>query len=115
METMTLERINELQKEYGLDKAQSLLNSGQIWGFEGSVGRATMDMLESGILVLPEERTRDYYGNTIPARTDLKDGTKGTLGLAQEFWTEVENGHDTAVEYVEQYRGFMDFGYSGIG
>ncbi len=114
MKKITLERITELQKEYGLDKAQSLLNSGEIWGFEGSVGRAASDMLEAGILILPEKRTTDYYGNTIPARTDLKEGTKGTLRLAQEFWSEVENGQDTAIEYVEQYRGFMNFGFSGI-
>ena len=106
---MTIERITELQTEYGLTKAQELLNSGAIWKFEGSVGRATSDMLESGVLILPEERTTDYYGTTVPARTDLKDGTKGTLGLAIEFWTEVENGNDNAVEYAEQYRDFMDF------
>lgn len=111
---MTLEQITELQKEYGLDKAQSLLNSGQLWGFEGSVSRAAMDMLEAGILVLPEERTSDYYGNTIPARGDLKDGTKGTLGNAQRFWGLVNDGDEGATDYVEQYRGFMNFGYSGI-
>jgi hypothetical protein len=109
MNEITLERITELQKEYGLTKAQELLNSGQIWGFEGSVGRATDDMLEAGILILPEKETKDYYGTKIPPRTVLKDGTKGTLGLAQEFWGEVENGSENAIEYVEQYRDFMSF------
>ena len=106
---ITIERINELQAEYGLTKAQDLLNSGSIWGFEGSVGRATSDMLEAGILYLPEERTHDYYGSVVPARTDLKDGTKGTLGNSQRFWNLVEAGDDGATEYAEQYREFMNY------
>lgn len=110
---ITIERISELQKEYGLEKAQSLVNSGQIWGFEGSVGRAAMDALEAGLLMLGENRTSDYYGSTIPARTDLKDGTKGTLGNSQRFWGLVEDGDDGATEYAEQYRNFMDYSYKG--
>jgi hypothetical protein len=111
---ITIERIIELQKEYGLTNVQTLIDSGQIWKFEGSVGRSTSDMLEAGILFLGEERTSDYYGNTIPARTDLKDGTKGTLGNAQRFWELVENGDANATEYAEQYREFMNYGFNGI-
>lgn len=59
----TIERIAEHQKEYGLTKVQNLLNSGEIWKFEGSVGRAVMDMLDAGMLMLGEKRTYDYYGN----------------------------------------------------
>ncbi len=114
MEAIRIERINELQKQYHLTSTQSLVNSGQIWGFEGSIGRATSDMLEAGILYLPEHRTSDYYGNTIPARSDLKDGTKGTLGNAQRFWKLVEEGDEEAIDYVEQYKGLMDFGFDGI-
>lgn len=109
MGTMTIERITELQKEYGLTKAQNLLNAGDLFKFEGSVGRSADDMLESGILILPEEVTYDYYGNAIPPRSAVKEGTKGSVGLAIEFWSEVENGNDNAVEYVEQYRDFMSF------
>ena len=108
---ITIERITELQKKFGLTNTQTLMNSGQIWHFEGSVGRAASDMLEAGILFLGENRTSDYYGNTIPARTDLKDGTKGTLGNAQRFWGLVEDGDDGATEYAEQYREFMNFGF----
>jgi len=108
MNEMTIERITELQADYGLTKAQQMLNSGQLWKFEGSIGRTTMDMLEAGILVLPEERTDDYYGNTIPARTELKEGTKGTLGNSERFWKLVENGDDGAQEFVDQYRDFMN-------
>lgn len=113
MEKLTIEQITELQKEYGLTSAQSLMNSGQIWGFEGSVGRAASNALEAGLLYLPEERTRDYYGTTIPARGDLKDGTKGTLGNAERFWGLVEDGDEGATEFAEEFRNFMNFGYIG--
>lgn len=106
---MTAERIAELQESYGLTNAQKLVNNGSIWGFEGSVGRATSDALEAGVLMLGMERTRDYYGTTIPAQTDLKDGTKGTLGNAQRFWTLVDEGDEGATEYAEHFRDFMKF------
>jgi hypothetical protein len=109
MKKLTLEQITELQKQYGLTKAQELLNSGELWKFEGSVGRDADFMIEKGILMLPKKRTSDYWGTIIPARTDLKDGTKGTLGLAQKFWGEVEEGDDDAINCVEQYRDFMSF------
>ena len=57
---------------------QRRINDGSIWLFEGSAGRAAMELLDAGVCLLPKTRTRDYWGNTIPARTDLKPGTKGT-------------------------------------
>ena len=111
---ITIERITELQKEYGLTNAQNLVNSGQIWGFEGSVGRAVMELLEAGVLMLGEETTRDYYGNKIPPRTVLKEGTKGTLGNSQRFWSLVENGDADALEFIDENRDFMNINIKAI-
>ncbi len=107
MKTMTIERINELQADYGLTETQNQMNSGMIWKFEGSIGRIASNMLEIGILVLPEKRTSDYWGNIIPSRADVKAGTKGSLELAQKFWTEVKNGNLNAIECVERYEDFL--------
>jgi len=112
---LTIERIQELQNEYGLTPAQNLMNSGDIWKFEGSVGRTASDLLEAGVLVLPEERRSDYYGNVIPARGDLKPGTKGTLQNAQRFWSQVEEGDDEAIDYANAFRNFMNFSLSAGG
>ena len=111
---ITIERITELQKQYGLTNAQNLVYSGQIWGFEGSVGRTAMYLLEVGILMLGEEPTRDYYGNGIPARTMLKEGTKGTLGNSQKFWSMVDAGNFDAIEIVEEYLNFMNIQFQAI-
>lgn len=89
---MTIERITELQEMHGLKQMQDLINSGDAWKMEGSYGRAAMANLESGACMLPTESHRDYWGNVVPSRDMLKDGTKGTLGNSINFWTAVEDG-----------------------
>jgi len=92
MEELTEEQIIELQKEYGLTEIQNLINSGDAWKLEGHVGRTASSTLEQGACMLPEVEHRDYYGNTIPKRSDVKDGHKGTLGCSQYFWERVLSG-----------------------
>lgn len=89
---MKISQITKLQKENGFYDMQKSINSGIVWKMEGSAGRAAMDALRSGACYLPTKATTDYYGNRIPSRNELKDGTKGTLGNAKSFWTRVEEG-----------------------
>lgn len=56
---------------------QRMINAGQ-WAFEGSVGRAMMAAIEAGACMLGPSRARDYWGNVIPSRDDVKPGTKGS-------------------------------------
>lgn len=65
---------------------QSLIDSGQAWRMEGSCGRAAMSMLEQGACFLPETAHSDYWGNRVPSRNDLKEGTRGTLSNAARYW-----------------------------
>lgn len=88
---LTIEKITKLQERYGVTQTQKGINTGEIWSFEGSVGRFAMDCLKSGICVLPEKATYDYYGNRIPSRDEVKEGTTGSLKLAQKFWSGVED------------------------
>lgn len=104
---ITIERITELQKAYGVTATQNGINSGQCWHMEGSVGRFAMSMLEAGVCVLPEERKRDYYGSTIPSRNDLKPGTSGTLLNSQNFWQRVEDGDFETIESLEENFGYQ--------
>lgn len=73
-----------------------------IWKFEGSVGRFAMNCLEAGICYLGTDVTRDYYGNTIPARQMIQAGSKGSMQNAFNFWQRVENGDFDAIEALEQ-------------
>ena len=88
---MTIKDINEFQEAYGYKELQDLINSGNAWKLEGSVGRSAMNALESGACYLPTKTYRDYYGNVVPSRDLLKKGTKGTLLNSQRFWSDSSN------------------------
>lgn len=89
---MNYQSISKLQKAYGYDSMQKMINSGSVWKMEGSMGRSAMGCLESGACMLPKEVNFDYYGNRIPSRTELKNGSKGTYQNCLQFWESVEDG-----------------------
>lgn len=62
---------------------QRQINRGT-WGLQGSHGRTMMRAMENGYCMLGRNRAHDYYGNGIPARTDVEEGTKGSRGLVAE-------------------------------
>jgi len=97
---LTLDDINTIEcdeeasmEEYYL-AIQRAINSG-LWGMQGSYGRAMMDAISAGKCLLGESAARDYYGNTIPSRHDVKEGTKGSF----EFVIE-QSGQDWANSMV---------------
>lgn len=89
---MNFQSITKLQKDYGYDEMQRMINDGSAWKMEGSFGRQAMVNIESGACMLPKSFKNDAYGNTIPSRDVLKDGTKGTYKNSKRFWEGVENG-----------------------
>jgi hypothetical protein len=101
----TIEQITALQLGYRVTATQNGINTGQCWMMEGAVGRFAMSMLEAGVCVLPEERHADYYGSTVPARTDVKAGTMGSLEYACAFWQKVENGDFDVIDNLEDNFG----------
>ena len=102
---LTIEEINKLQTGYGVTHIQKEIESGQIWKFEGSIGRFAMTCLEAGICYLGDKPTQDYYGNTIPSRDMLELATKGSLSNAQEFWQRVWDGDFETIEALEEMFG----------
>lgn len=78
-------------KEDYYDALQRRINDGSIWSLEGSAGRAAMDAITSGLCVLGKQPCRDYWGNRIPSRYEVKRGTKGSAAYARELqgarWT----------------------------
>lgn len=81
-DVMTVEGADGYDDVEAIDYAKSLqrmINAGQ-WSLQGSFGRTMMGAIEAGDVLLGFERAHDYYGNLIPARTDVRDGTKGSYG-----------------------------------
>lgn len=78
------------EMEY-FSEIQKAINSGYAWKFQGSYGRSMMDAIESGNCMLGNNDAYDYYGNRIPSRFQVKDGTKGSFDYVAE-----RNGRDYA-------------------
>lgn len=57
---------------------QRQINAGDIWHLQGSMGRAAMDAIKSGKCLVGREARKDFYGNVVPGRDMLEQGTKGT-------------------------------------
>lgn len=75
-DVMNLENGFEDETEYYLT-LQRVINAGQ-WSLQGSFGRSMMAAIESGKCMLGPNPASDYYGNIIPSRTMVKNGTKGS-------------------------------------
>lgn len=88
---MHYQTIKKLQNENGYSDMQEKINSGMIWKMSGSQGRYAMDLLDTGICMLPKHTTIDYYGNQIPSRDMLIPGSKGTFKNSVDFWTNFKN------------------------
>lgn len=74
---------------------QRAINSG-MWGLQGSYGRAMMGAIKSGRCMLGTKPARDYYGNDIPSRNDVRPGSKGSKdfvidAMGAEWANEMEN------------------------
>lgn len=92
--TFTLADVNNIEFDEEINEAdyyasvQRAINSG-MWSLQGSYGRTMMEAIESGKCLLGLKSASDYWGNTIPSRLQVKDGTKGS-------W-----------EYVKQHNGVV--------
>ena len=74
----TIESDDDVSTEEYFTALQRAINGGSAWSFQGSYGRAMMDAISSGRCLLGTARARDYWGNIIPSRTDVAEGTKGS-------------------------------------
>jgi hypothetical protein len=74
------EEVSELDYYRSIQRA---INSG-MWGLQGSYGRTMMEAINSGRCLLGPNRARDYYGNVIPSRDDVKEGTKGSISYVED-------------------------------
>jgi len=77
-DVLALEGDAETEEEY-FEALQRAINSGSAWSFQGSYGRSMMEAIESGHCLLGKTDARNYYGNHIPSRTQVVNGTKGSL------------------------------------
>jgi hypothetical protein len=95
---LSIKDINNIEREDAVDEyelyasIQRAINGG-LWSLQGSYGRTMMQAISDGWCLLGTDSFNDYYGNRIPSRTEVKEGTKGSP------------------EYVLEHRGqeWLDF------
>lgn len=64
---------------------QELIDTGMAWKLQGSTGRRAMDMIEAGLCTLGKTGHKDYYGNYVPSRDEVKAGAKGSAEYASKM------------------------------
>lgn len=79
---MDLEQ-GEQSEEDGYIDIQRLINQG-MWSLQGSFGRTMMDAIEDGRCCLGRTGCRDAYGNYIPSRDQVQEGTKGSVQFVRD-------------------------------
>ncbi len=67
-----------MTQEAEVKMMQEMINSGQAWTMPGCYGRTAMEYINAGLCMLGVVGHRDYYGNYVPSRTEVKPGTKGS-------------------------------------
>ena len=81
---LTLSDINTIEGEDPVTDSeyyssiQRAINEGS-WALQGSYGRSMMAAIEAGYCLLGREGFKDYWGNYIPSRDQVKAGTKGSI------------------------------------
>jgi len=87
--TFTIKDVNNIETDDEVSPAeyyqsiQRAINAG-MWSMQGSYGRAMMDAINEGKCLLGLKPAKDYWGNTIPSRLQVKDGTKGSWDYVKE-------------------------------
>ena len=69
----------ELSEEDAIAMFQAMIDDGSVWKLQGSYGRTAVNLIESGLCMLGPVGHRDYYGNYVPSRFEVKPDTKGSL------------------------------------
>lgn len=74
----SIENFAQGQQEH-YESLQRAINSLTAWRLQGHYGRTMMDALTDGYCMLGTQHTRDYWGNRIPSRDEVKQGTLGSF------------------------------------
>jgi len=79
----TMDDVENLENDYCIDdgeyfrSVQRAINDG-LWSFQGSYGRTMMDAIKAGYCLLGKRSFTDYYGNHVPSRFQVVNGTVGS-------------------------------------
>jgi hypothetical protein len=73
-----------LSEEDSIAMFQRMIDDGTVWKMPGSYGRTASELIQQGLCMLGPVGHRDYYGNYVPSRHEVKPGTKGSPEYCEE-------------------------------
>jgi len=62
----------ELSDKDTIKMFQRMVDTGQVWGLQGSYGRTANALIEQGLVKFPKKKTTDFYGNPIPTHKQAR-------------------------------------------
>lgn len=62
----------DLSDEDTIKMFQAMINDGSVWGLQGHYGRTAQALIEAELCKHATVRHKDYYGNTLPSKSDVK-------------------------------------------
>ena len=79
LDTMIELESGQLAGKESVELFQRLIDEGIVWKLQGSYGRTAQYLIKAGRCMLGPTGHRDYYGNYIPSRFEVKPGTPGSV------------------------------------
>lgn len=75
----------ELSEDQEIIMMQKMISNGMAWKLNGAYGREAMNLIKMGLCALGKNAYYDYYGNRIPSRDEVKDGSKGSIAYCADM------------------------------
>ncbi len=90
---LTLADINNIESDSEISELeyfksiQRIINSG-MWAMQSGHGRTMLIAIQEGLCLLGKAGSRDPFGNYIPSRDEVKEGTKGSISYVKNLMGE---------------------------
>ena len=88
---MNERKIQELQKQFGYDLHQSLINSGEAWKIGGKITKECKEALKSGACYLPYHSIKINIFVTVPSRYQVGAKDYGSMQRSKKYWADSWN------------------------
>jgi hypothetical protein len=85
---MNERKIRELQKQFGYDVLQALINSGAAWNSGGSVTKKCKEALVTGACFLPYKEHVINIFISVPSRYQVSRNSIGSLNRSKKYWSD---------------------------
>ena len=99
---MNERKMRELQKQFGYDVLQALINSGAAWNSGGSITKKCKAALVTGACYLPYREYVINIFNTVPSRYQVSKNSIGSINKSKKYWSDQWNVSNEIAKNITQ-------------